>query len=93
MQSRYTSGFQCFLRNFNAWTSQCHTEFVPTEVYQADAVSGSMGFVKEKRLHKYYLNGNDATPFQWQFIVLLNLCWFAGSRHADCFKHYHLLPS
>lgn len=37
-EGRYTSGlywfggFQCFLRNFDAWTSQCHTEFVPTEV-------------------------------------------------------------
>lgn len=53
-----------------------------------------MGFVKEKRLHKYYLNGNDATPFQWQLIVFLTLCC-AGSRHVDCFKHYHyyLLPS
>ena len=37
-EGRYTAGlywfggFQCFLRNFDAWTSQCHTEFVPTEV-------------------------------------------------------------
>lgn len=37
-EGRYTSGlywfggFQCFPRNFDAWTSHCHTEFVPTEV-------------------------------------------------------------
>ena len=29
--------------------------------HQSVALSGSMGFVKEKRLHKYYLNGNDVT--------------------------------
>lgn len=33
----------------------------------AHDVPGSMGFVKEKRLHKYYLNGNDVA---WTYVFI-----------------------
>merc|ERR1712228_1074109 len=40
-----------------------------TEVTNAGALSlyRNMGFVKEKRLHKYYLNGNDAYRLKYLF--------------------------
>eukprot|EP00439_Symbiodinium_sp_Y106_P047075 s2319_g6.t1 len=52
----------------------------------------SMGFVKEKRLHKYYLNGNDAFRLKFLFKMPDDLCLLCGDKvgnlrswHTNCF--------